>query len=938
MIVAFLVLVLAQQSGFDDQKFIDAANQAKTAAEKIKILSAGVTAAKANHNDESVSRLDFQLGDTYVTAKKPDLAQRSFLEGLAIARKMVRDPVYAGLQEAVASSFFNGKEYEKAYPYFRDASSLYEQIGSHDQAATDKLAEAGCLADLNDDSSAAKVYELAGDLYGEVPDLPDRILSFKGAANARWRIQDWTGVIRDYQVALPIARSQSSDDVPEILTGLGGGYAFLGQTAEAEKYCGEGAKLAHAAGIPALEANCFNNIGFAYLSVDKPDKALTFFEQALSIATSSQDASAELNVLSNLGEANRDLKHLDKALDYYRKAVPLARSDDEKARVHTYLAICLYQMGKVKEGIRELLEVRDPLLQEADLATYFQLLETVALWYAEIGNVKEAKGFFNEAVEGVSAVRLAESGDPLYQEAILSHRIGSYYGLAKIFLDSGDLNSAFHVIEETKARRLLSTMMPGATSGRPLTAEETKKRSDLQGRCDELQHQLISSRIKDRPAKETIQLEADLNQADMDLTEYEDVLRSRQAESVKSHSDVLQSEMARDMATLLPGPNDLAKWLPTDTALIEYENMAGRNWEETIALVMVRSGAKVVVRPYVVKSAGKAVGFERLTGMVDGFMGSIVSGSVRGRSVQVTPRTAPKQAVSGEQMSAMLLGPALPYLKNCKRLVVCPDGPLWKVPFQAMPLDGSGHVVWDRFEVAFEYSASAYVRSLQVKSEKGRAKPSTKFFAVANPDFGGVDRLSTRGSVGDTKAWLTPLPGTQAEVSAIKAVLGGGDVLSGPEAQEDAVTKEMAQAKYIHLATHAWVDDSVPMLDCLVLASPEEGAKFDGLLTGREIANMHLCCDMTVLSACETGSGADLRGEGLIGLAWALFAAGSPTQVLSQWPVDDAATAKLMPLFYGYLAKGHGKAEALRLAALELRKSYRAPFFWAPFILIGDYR
>ncbi len=103
---------------------------------------------------------------------------------------------------------------------------------------------------------------------------------------------------------------------------------------------------------------------------------------------------------------------------------------------------------------------------------------------------------------------------------------------------------------------------------------------------------------------------------------------------------------------------------------------------------------------------------------------------------------------------------------------------------------------------------------------------------------------------------------------------------------------------------------------------------------------LQLNADLVTLSACNTGRGNIRTGEGVVGLSWAFFVAGVPTQVVSQWSVDDAATAQLMRVFYSHLKAGEGKSQALRQAALSLQqgKGHHHPYYWAPFLLMGDWR
>jgi CHAT domain-containing protein len=163
-------------------------------------------------------------------------------------------------------------------------------------------------------------------------------------------------------------------------------------------------------------------------------------------------------------------------------------------------------------------------------------------------------------------------------------------------------------------------------------------------------------------------------------------------------------------------------------------------------------------------------------------------------------------------------------------------------------------------------------------------------------------------------------------------------VNTGRAAQESVVKSTAGQYRYVHLASHAFFNDASPLLSSIVLAQPPAGSQDDGFLTAREIFDLNLQADMVVLSACNTARGGKQSGEGIIGLTWALFVAGVPTQVVSQWAVDDASTATLMGAFYADL--NSGKSAALQSAELKLLRDgkHAHPYYWAPFTLMGDWR
>ena len=231
--------------------------------------------------------------------------------------------------------------------------------------------------------------------------------------------------------------------------------------------------------------------------------------------------------------------------------------------------------------------------------------------------------------------------------------------------------------------------------------------------------------------------------------------------------------------------------------------------------------------------------------------------------------------------------------------------------------------------------------------------------AVANPDF--------RAS-GD--AQHAPLPEQERLVRALAQIYGprNSTVLAGKAAQEETVKAIAGRYKILHFATHGLLDNSDPLYSGLLLSSASKDE--DGFLEAREIMQLELHSDITVLSACETALGKVHQGEGLMGMSWALFVAGTPTTVVSQWQVDSAGTAKLMIAFHRALwtamserrlpltrtaALMHprvsyrllksrkrefeiNKAQALRQAALMLMRQpkYAHPFYWAAFVVVGD--
>jgi CHAT domain-containing protein len=307
------------------------------------------------------------------------------------------------------------------------------------------------------------------------------------------------------------------------------------------------------------------------------------------------------------------------------------------------------------------------------------------------------------------------------------------------------------------------------------------------------------------------------------------------------------------------------------------------------------------------------------------------------------------------QLYDLLVKPAEKQLQGVSKLVIVPDGPLWDFPFQALYRGQKGYLLED-YAVSYAHSLSVLremerkaPRNITAKKLTTRVSLSADFMpellALGNPVLNGekVAKVSTlRG--GDEL--LGPLPHTEREVNTLGKLYGRdrSKVLIGDKATEEEVKAEVGKYLLLHFASHAVLDDRNPMYSRIILSHAGDNAREDGLLEAWELMKLDLTAEMAVLSACQTARGRVGAGEGMIGMSWALFVAGCPTVVVSQWKVDSARTTDLMLEFHRNLLrrKQEGepamtKAEALREAALKLLHSqYNHPAYWAGFVLIGN--
>jgi CHAT domain-containing protein len=192
---------------------------------------------------------------------------------------------------------------------------------------------------------------------------------------------------------------------------------------------------------------------------------------------------------------------------------------------------------------------------------------------------------------------------------------------------------------------------------------------------------------------------------------------------------------------------------------------------------------------------------------------------------------------------------------------------------------------------------------------------------------------------------LRRLPFSRREAKAILSVTPAGqgmEALDFDASRTTATDPKLSQYRIVHFATHGLLDNEHPELSGLVLSLVNENGKpQNGFLQLEDVYNLNLSADLVVLSACQTGLGKEVRGEGLVGLTRGFMYAGAPRVVASLWSVDDAATEELMVRFYRAMEQqGMRPAAALRQAQVAMSKEglWRDPYYWAGFVLEGEWK
>lgn len=291
---------------------------------------------------------------------------------------------------------------------------------------------------------------------------------------------------------------------------------------------------------------------------------------------------------------------------------------------------------------------------------------------------------------------------------------------------------------------------------------------------------------------------------------------------------------------------------------------------------------------------------------------------------------------------------------SIKVLTIVPEGPFSYFPFEALKRNGK-YLIED-YDMRYSYSASLtsflnttsdYVQNNSLLAfAPVFSDPNTNVITQGARDVFAAARSVSAGS--DMRGfsvngqYITPLPGTKQEVEAIDKLIEAkgyhAETLVNEQAREEAIKSGiLTKYQYIHFATHGFVSDATPAYSGVFLSQNQNSSE-DCILFASEIYGLEIKADLVTLSACETGLGQMAYGEGIVGLTRAFIYAGAKNLLVSQWPVSDESTAKMMVDFYQHLLSGEGKTQSLREAKLALIKDpkFSQPYYWAPFVLIGQ--
>ncbi|HXV60314.1 MAG TPA: CHAT domain-containing tetratricopeptide repeat protein [Vicinamibacteria bacterium] len=811
--------------------------------------------------------------------------------------------------------------------------------GSLDVAAS--LNNLGIVAYLLGDLAGAREFYLRAVTIQEARDgaslhLAASLSNLGGVASLQG---DLAGAREFFLRGLVIRETKApgSPDVGKSLLSLGRVAASLGDLTAAREYFLHGLAIFEAKAPGSLDlAMCLGNLGLVVHAQGDLAGARGYFERALAIraekAPDSLDVAVSLQTFGLVALSQGDLAG---ARGYYERALAIfeAKAPDSL---------------RVATGLKDLANVAR---QEREFARALSLLAQswrIVRLQGALVTGDQAKQAFGETFAGYST------------------------DLLRVQLDLGERLAAFATLEESRSQALLQmlalrgienqlddpSLWNSYREAEFRSQQGTKRLADASTSLDKATAELDAARSEGASESELVRKQdlvtAATTEREAALAEYTR-LRLEMEERLADVRKAIPT-LREDAVSL----EDARRVLPPDSVWVAFS--VGE--EDTVVFLVPSSpGAEITAYVLPIKQAELAA---RVIAIVE---------RIRSRPPPARPawrRSEAELVAAGRDLYGLLFPEsARSRIEQAARLMVSPDDVLWGLPFAALVMNQEGEPVWlgVKKPLSFQQSLSAYVREREIHQGVGDGA-----LIVGNPDFGSsgaeevrgteqsgaqrkarktaaTDATSTRTvdwSRGERSYFLldgkppAALPGAEREATEL-AVLYATDALLGSEATEPSVRQRISSAGVVHLATHGYFHPTMPMASGVLLSLPDvepETGKTDrdGVLQAYELSGeLKLAADLFVLSACETGRGRMVRGEGLVGLTRALQMAGARSVVATHWRIDDAATGRIMVAFHRNVLGGSAKDEALRKAMEETHSqgSKRHPYYWAAYFLSG---
>jgi CHAT domain-containing protein/tetratricopeptide (TPR) repeat protein len=814
-------------------------------------------------------------------------------------------------------------DYQKALDTYNQALTLQRQV-------QDRSGEGRSLKSIAQVYSYLGDYQLSTDTYAQALEIFQKI----GDRSLEAQTLDNIGTV--YRIALYYPKSleyynqalklwrEQKDVFKEFatLTGVIRVYESLKDYPKALDAANQGLLLSQKQQSRLGEASAYALIGRVYLAAGDYQKAIDVLQDAASRFTKIGIPIAEANVLGNIGKAYNSLKQPDKAISTYNQQLAL----QQKLGDRTAIADTLYY---------------------------------IAVTESDRNNFQAARTKIESVIAIVEDIRTKVNNQELRSSYFAS--IQKYY---QFYID---LLMRLHKQQPSQGYNAIALQVSERARARSLVELLNEANADIRSSVDPKLLELERNLQQKLDASEKRQIELSSKQNTEAQTQ---ALRKEIATLLEQYQQVkaqIRATSPRYAALTQPQPLTLAQQqqlLDNDTLLLEYSLGEERSYLWAVSKTNITS-YELPKRAEIEVTAKQ-------------FYQSLKK--PRRMSVVSNPGS-PTDVEVAAKLSQMLLQPVAKELGN-KRLLIVSDGALQYLPFGALPnpknltphpssvqKKGKSNSLLERsltpLLLEHEIVNLPSLSTLAVlRKEVNNRQPAPKAIAIlADPVFSSDDprlklpqkqptldksnlnNLALTKSARDADVSFNRLPFTRTEAERILALVPDAlrkQAFDFAASRAIATSPELSQYRIVHFATHGILNSTQPELSGVVLSLfDNKGMPQNGFLRLHDIFNLNLPAELIVLSACETGLGKEIKGEGLVGLTRGFMYAGSPRVVVSLWSVDDEATSELMTKFYQKMLQDKLKpAAALRQAQIEMlqNENFAAPYYWAAFTLQGEWK
>ncbi len=735
------------------------------------------------------------------------------------------------------------------------------------------------------------------------------VQSLTHLAEVDQRAGRWQDALKCYRAALQFSSLRGSPKAAA-LNSVASLYTSLNQFHLAQEYYQRSLKLAYQIKDRTNEVTALAGLAAVYLEQRQLTSARTFLDKAQLLAQQMKDQKTTAitlflagRVFQLQGQNEKAYRAIEQALGLYEKM----GEREQQVPLLCLLSGLNLAMGRPQAALEQAAQA----VQLADLLktgeTQWRAHLAVAKARHALGQVEEAIKSYYRSYSMVEKQRLAHFSADAFKVALLAERQTPYRELAALWIERGRIDEAFFIIERTRARATLDALAQQREAA-PLEPVSEATLRVLTEQVNRLRAELRSS-TSSGPKLAAQQAE---------LTEAMQRLEEVRWEMERHKPYTTPLDLKQTQKLLQP------KEVLLNFVLGKPQSYVWRITQNDVTGALLPNQKEIEEKLHLYLTA--------------------LTAKPQNRQIE---REVVRQKKLGDELFRLLLGPFSGRLEAGQQLIIVPDGLLSYLPFESLVHDG--RYLLESHPVNYVPSASV-LGLLRQARDVSEAQGQMELLAFGDPISGLPQQTKGRKTRGREdvmrESWsasnfrFPPLPNTRNEVLAISAFFPPERqrLYLGAAMTEEAFRREpLDRYRRLHFATHSLIDEQLPSRSGVVL-SLAQAATEDGFLDVTEITDLKLNCDLVVLSACQSGRGQLVSGEGIVGLTRAFLYAGARRITVSLWNVSDLSTARLMTDFYQHLNAQLDPAAALRQAKLDMikrGKASRHPYYWASFVLVG---